>query len=481
MVPPQSTSQDLIMSEKSNSFHWITLFAILGFMGTGFLFYPYGITRDSQASFAAIFSGFDSNVSWVGINNWMGWFVPGLWKWLRSLTGLDSALGVLHNMIYWVSMPVIYSNLFPRTESRQIISGYNLWFLAFAFFPSLLISLANITNNVFLLSTIAFALAILSFYPKYKSRWLLVATMGILLVATFIRRDAFLFVMPLVLCLGSLLTRRRLISAISAGFIFFAGFVGINKWVASGIEGYSGGINSTEIIAIFDLVGMSAIKQEVLIPDSVLKPEYQDDGKAKVLEQINAIKDLYNDHYFYHDFEVTERPYWRNGLTVQKALPVYLENWPLYLQFRANYVWQNFTRVDCMNQSAYFYQDLLQIMGVDAFPKLSPIVMKIQSVRVKASGLAAKVAPFLFQLWFYLALTVVSVYLILKRRSRAAAGWGIDGFLLFLLGNIWMAIGLLCIASVVIQLRYPFAYAFFVWPIFVYLLRRELEERRLRL
>jgi hypothetical protein len=165
---------------------------------------------------------------------------------------------------------------------------------------------------------------------------------------------------------------------------------------------------------------------------------------------------------------------------VQKALPVYLENWPLYLQFRANYVWQNFTRVDCMNQSAYFYQDLLQIMGVDAFPKLSPIVMKIQSVRVKASGLAAKVAPFLFQLWFYLALTVVSVYLILKRRSRAEAGWGIDGFLLFLLGNIWMAIGLLCIASVVIQLRYPFAYAFFVWPIFVYLLRRELEERRLR-
>ena len=465
------------MSQKSNSFHWITLFAILGFMGTGCFFYPYGITRDSQASFTAIFSGFDSNVSWVGINNWMGWFVPGLWKWLRSLTGLDSAIGVLHNLLYWVSMPILYSNLFPKSESHRFFSAYNLWFVAFAFFPPVLISLANITNNVFLLATIAWALAILSFYPKFRNRGLLLATMGVLLVATFIRRDAFLFVMPLVLCLGSLLTRRRLISAISAGFIFFAGFIGINKWVASGIAGYSGGINSTEIIAIFDLVGMSAIKHEVLIPDSVLKPEYQDAGKAKVLEQINAIKDPYNDHYFYHEFEVTQKPYWTNGLTLDKAIPVYVENWPLYLQFRANYVWQNFTRVDCMNQSAYFYYDLMQIMGVDAFPKLSPIVMKIQSLRMKTGAIMERFLPFLFQLWFYLALTVVCVCLILKRRSRGTQGWGIDGFLLFLLGNIWIAIGLLCIASVVIQLRYPFAYAFFVWPIFVYLLRRGLEEK----
>ena len=456
---------------------YILALSIFGFISTAILFYPYGITRDSQASFVAIFLGYDSNVSWVGINNWMGWFVPGLWKWLRSLTGLDSAIGVLHNILYWVSMPVIYINLFPRSDSRRFFFSYNLWFVAFAFFPPVLISLANITNNVFLLSTIAFALAILSFYPKYKSRWLLVATVGVLLVATFIRRDAFLFVMPLVLCLGALLNRQRLISAISAGIIFFAGFVGINKWVASGIVGYSGGINSTEIIAIFDLVGMSAIKQEVFIPESVLKPEYQDAGKAKVLEQINAIKDLYNDHYFYHGFEVTQKPYWFNGLTLDKVIPIYVENWPLYLQFRANYVWQNFTRVDCMNQHAYFYRDLLQIMGVDAFPILNSLAMKIQSLRMKTGSIMERFLPFLFQLWFYLALTVVCVYLILKRRSRGTQELGIDGFMLFLLGNIWMAIGLLCIASVVIQLRYPFAYAFFVWPIFVYLLRRGLEEK----
>jgi hypothetical protein len=459
---------------------WLIWISLFGFLGTGILFYPYGITRDSQASFVAIYLGYAGNESWVGINNWMGWFVPGLWVWLRSFTGLDSAIGVLHNLLYWVSMPVIYINLFPRTESRRIFSAYNLWFLAFAFFPPLLISLANITNNVFLLSTLAFALAMLSFYPKYKSRWLLVTTMGVLLVATFIRRDAFLFSIPLVIGLGSLLFRWKWVGALAIGMIFFAGFIGINKWAASGIEGYSSGINSTEIIAIFDLVGMSAIKQEVLIPESVLKPEYQGDGKAKVLVQINAIKDLYNDHYFYHDFAVTEKPYWTNGLTLDKALPVYMANWPLYLQFRANYVWQIFTRVDCMNQSAYFYYDLMQIMGVDAFPKLSPKVMKIQSLRMKAGAMMARFLPFLFQLWFYLALTVVCVYLILKRRLRGTQGWGIDGFLLFLIGNIWMAIGLLCIASVVIQLRYPFAYAFFVWPIFVYLLRRELEERRLR-
>ncbi len=456
---------------------YILALSIFGFISTAILFYPYGITRDSQASFVAIFLGYDSNVSWVGINNWMGWFVPGLWKWLRSLTGLDSAIGVLHNILYWVSMPVIYINLFPRSDSRRFFFSYNLWFVAFAFFPPVLISLANITNNVFLLSTIAFALAILSFYPKYKSRWLLVATVGVLLVATFIRRDAFLFVMPLVLCLGALLNRQRLISAISSGIIFFAGFVGINKWVASGIVGYSGGINSTEIIAIFDLVGMSAIKQEVFIPESVLKPEYQDAGKAKVLEQINAIKDLYNDHYFYHGFEVTEKPYWTNGLTLEKAIPVYLANWPFYLQFRANYVWQNFTRVNCINQPAYFYWDLMQIMGVDAFPKLHPFVMKIQSLRMKAGAIMERFLPFFFQLWFYFALSVVCIYLTLKRRLRDTAGRGIDGFLLFLLGNIWLAIGLLCIASVVIQLRYPFAYAFFVWPIFVYLLRRELAEK----
>jgi hypothetical protein len=458
----------------------IQFISIFGFILTGIILYPYGITRDSQASFAAVYLGFDSNVSWVGINNWMGLFVPSLWKWLRALTGLDSAIGVLHNLLYWVSMPVIYMNLFLRTESRRIFSAYNLWFVAFAFFPPMLVFLMSITNNVFLLSTIASALAILSFYPRFPNRWLLVATMGVLLVATFIRRDAFLFSMPFVIGLGTLIYRRQFVGALAAGMIFFAGFVGINKWVASGIEGYSGGINSTEIIAMFDLVGMSALKQEVLIPESVLKTDYQGAGKAKVLEQINAIEDLYNDHYFYHAFQVTQKPYWTNGLTLDKALPVYMANWPLYLQFRANYVWQNFMRVDCMNQSAYFYQDLLQIMGVDAFPKLSPIVMKIQSLRMKTGEMMERFLPFLFQLWFYLALTMVCVYLILKRRLRAAAGWGIDGFLLFLLGNIWMAIGLLCIASVVIQLRYPFAYAFFVWPIFVYLLRRELEERRLR-
>lgn len=465
--------------KKSNflSQKQIQFISIFGFILTGIILYPYGITRDSQASFAVVYLEFDRNVSWVGINNWMGWFVPGLWKWLRSLTGLDSAIGVLHNLLYWVSMPVIYINLFPRSESCRLFSPYNLWFVAFSFFPPMLLFLMSITNNVLLLSTVALALATLSFYPKSPNRWLLVAAMGLLLVATFIRRDAFLFSIPLVIGLGSLLFRWKWVGALAAGLIFFTGFFGINKWVASGIEGYSGGIHSTEIIAIFDLVGMSALKREVLIPESVLKAEYQGDGKAKVLEQINAIKDLFNDHYFYHDFKVTQEPYWTNGLTLEKAIPVYLANWPLYLQFRANYVWQNITRVDCMNQSAYFYLDLLQIMGVDAFPKLSPILMKIQSLRMKVGGIMERFMPFLFQLWFYLALTAICVYWILKKRSREAAGWGFDGFLLFFLGNIWLAIGLLCIASVVIQLRYPFAYAFFVWPIFVYLLKRELAEK----
>ncbi len=351
--------------------------------------------------------------------------------------------------------------------------------MAFAFFPPVLIFLVSITNNVFLLSTIALALALLSFYPKQKNRWFLVTAMCVLLVAALIRRDAFLFVMPLVVCTGAFLTRWRFIGAVGAGVVFFVCFAGFNKWAASRIPGYSKGINSTEIIAIFDLVGMSALKGEMLIPESVLKAEYQGEGRVKVMEQIAGIKDLYNDHYFYHGFEVTERPYWTNGLTVQKALPVYLENLPWYLRFRANYVWQNFTRTDSLIQSAYFYPDFLEMMGVEAFPNLHPIVMKIQSARVKVSGLAAKFFPFLFQLWFYLVLSFGCVFLI-WRKIRSGTADGIDRFLLLLLANIWAAIGLLCVASVVIQLRYPFAYAFFVWPIFVYLLKREMEERRLR-
>ncbi len=462
------------------SWGWLPIIAAAGFIATGVLFYPYGITRDSQASFVTVYLGFSANESWVGLNNWMGWFVPSIWSGLRSLTGLNHVVGLLHNFLYWVAMPVLYRNLFPGSSNGRFFSAYSGWFVAFAFFPPVLLMLTSITNNVLLLSLIAVALAVLSFRLDTKRTWPVIAAMAVFLAAAFVRRDAVVFILPMVAALGLLLASRRWLGGVGAVAVFLLLFVGIDKVATSRIKDYAEAINSTEVIAIFDAVGMSDIRQEVLIPDDLLKPEYRDANRFRVLEQINAInvdgrRDLYNDHYFYHGFEVTERPFWTNGLNLAKALPVYLANWPTYLQFRAGYVWEKFTRVGWLTESAYFYPDLLDLMGVDAYPQLHPLVMKIQAGRVLAGKVIRTVFPFLLQLWFYLLLTVVCFFLL--RRGSSSVPADVRAFLCLLLGVIWFAIAVLCVSSVVIQLRYPFAYAFFVWPVFVYLVRMRVMPR----
>jgi hypothetical protein len=467
--------KDQGFAARARSCGWLTVLAAAGFTLTGVLFYPYGITRDSQASFVAIYCGFTGNESWVGINNWMGWFVPAVWGWLRSGTGLDSAIGLVHNLLYWVSMPLIYRNLFPGPSDGRLFSGYNGWFVAFAFYPPLLLMLTSITNNVLLLSLVAAALAVISFYPKRRSGWLLIGAAGILVVATLVRRDAILFAAPFIAGMTFLSAQRAKISvALFAVAIFFALSFGINKAATAGIPGYADGIRNTEYISLFDLVGMSHLKQEVLIPEDLLKEKYRGAGRGVLLGEINAIPEIHQDHYFYHGFEPTEQPYWHCGLTPNKSLPVYAASWREYLAFRAAFTWRFFTWTGSFAQNAYFYQDLLEIMGVEAFPNLGPLVMKIQLARMKVDEVMARFLPFVLQLWFYLLLSIVSLCLLLKGNLAVPAE--VRDFLLLLLGVIWIAVALLCVANVVIQLRYPFAYAFFVWPVFVYLVRTRLRN-----
>jgi len=95
----------------------------------------------------------------------------------------------------------------------------------------------------------------------------------------------------------------------------------------------------------------------------------------------------------------------------------------------------------------------------------------LQSLRVKAGGWFRSAFPFTHKLWFYLGISIGCLGLLFRQKPGDSLPDGMKGFLLFLICLIWFSVGVLCIASVVVQLRYPFAYAFFVWPVFVYLLR----------
>jgi hypothetical protein len=279
------------LREIWGKYRWILLISFSGIVLTGVAFYPYGIHRDSQASFAAVYLGYESNTSWVGINNWMGWFTPFLWKSLYQATGLNHAIGILHNLVYWISMTIIYSNLFPKTESRRLFCAYHYWFVLFTFFPPILFMLSSITNNVLLLSFIAASLAALSFSNKAQSKSPIVVGIALLLAAAFIRRDAIIFILPVVLCFGAMLSKRSILTSVVAGLVFFMAFVGIDKMVSARIDGYSNTIHSTEVISLFDFVGMSFFKQELLIPEPLLREEYQGPNRIKLLRRINNIVD----------------------------------------------------------------------------------------------------------------------------------------------------------------------------------------------
>ena len=452
-------------------YRWLLLISFSGIVLTGVAFYPYGIHRDSQATFAAVYLGYERNASWVGINNWMGWFTPLLWKSLYQVTGLNHAIGILHNLLYWISITIIFINLFPKTESRRLLCGYHYWFVLFSFFPPVLFFLSSITNNVLLLSFIAAALATLSFYRKFQIKSLIVISITILLLAAFIRRDAIIFIFPVVLYFGALLSKRRAHYSGLAGFIFLMTFWGTDKLVSDRIDSYSNAIHSTEVISLFDVVGMSFFKQELLIPEPLLQVEYQGLNRIELLRRINNIEDIYNDAYFYDEFDVTKEEYWTCGLTLKKALPVYLANWTTYLQFRANFLWEYFTRTGWLAERAYFDQELLEIMRVDAYPVMNSRQIKLQSLRMEAADWFQSFFPFMHQLWFYLALSIPCLVYLIRNQTGRSLPLGMRGFLLYLICIIWFGVGVLCIASVVVQLRYPMAYVFFIWPIFVYLLR----------
>lgn len=74
--------------------------SIFGFFLTGILAYPYGINWDNSH----VYYNLDI------LNNWMGWFYPSLWKYLIKIIRLKNSIGLLHNIFYWIGMPLIYIN-----------------------------------------------------------------------------------------------------------------------------------------------------------------------------------------------------------------------------------------------------------------------------------------------------------------------------------------------------------------------------------
>ncbi len=457
--------------------------AVLGFFVTGLFFYPYGIIRDSQTTMVAVLSesggggeiGIMGGEAWKRVNNWMGWVTPYLWKLIRSFTGLDYGIGLFHNLAYWVAMPILFLNLFPHRGK----SGWGdaVWFVPVAFFPPMMIFLVNITNNVLLLSLLLLAGAILSLGTTPPKMWIAVGVTVVLLMALGVRRDAFLFIFPFTAILGFYFTRRLLFSAtFTFSFILLA--FGLDKAVTSRIDGYHYGINSPQLLWLFDLTGMSNLEQRLLIPEQVLNDKLRGHRRGVAMEAIGKLPDIYNDRYFYHGFEITDYPYWFNGLTLKEVAPVYLRNFHTYLRFRAGFAKAKLFRhphesgsgLPAMNHPYLFDGDIAGVLGYSEHPIRGFTTPARQEIRMLWSHTIEKLAPFLFQPWFYLLLTagcLVSLRSLLGR-EESHLRW----LLLSLITLCWVVIAVLWVGGVSVQLRYEFPYLFFIWIISLYCLRR---------
>lgn len=428
------------MSKDTKIILWISF---LGFCLSGVLVYPYGIMRDNMLLFAEkIFLGQPPD-------NWMGWFVPALQKLTYQITKLPHSIGFLHNILYWLAMPLIFLRWIK--PAKHSLACY----LVFAFSPAIFIMMMNISNNVLLLSFIAAALA--SFRMKNHFLWVI-----FLVCAALTRRDALLIALPLAALMTAQAFRPKAVIPGLALFLLFV--IGISKPIENKNPAYGSRIDSISLINSFNLVGMSYLKNELLIPPHILSPRYQNDPAA-ALERIKKLPDIYNDEYFYRDFDLFNSGYWTSGLTLKESFPIYWNNLFLALRFRLGVLSGFLFRTGDLSYTEKYDEDILLQMGLSEYPMTPPLIEKIQFARKALGKVLEKTVPFFFQEWFYLVLALLSGFMLARYGSLFSPEdrffcWG-------LLGTGLLFFALMSIAVVTVMFRFVMPANFLLWIVFV--------------
>ncbi len=326
------------MLKIANNYRYIIAISIVGFLLTGVLGYPYRINWDSNYTFTKY------SIEGLPPTNWMGWFYVYFWDILYKITNTQSSIGVFHNVLYWVSMPIIYINFFePISEAKKFKNSYNYWYMIVSCCPYIIPFLSGVSNNILVMSVILFGIALYTIHLKTRHKRYICLSFMVLLCASFLRRDSFIIVLPIVVYFGFVLMNRNIIKGILIAILFVGTQSTIDYNVTQKYPLYDKpqnqyAIDTLGLTMFYDLAVMSYLKNELLIPDTILKPEYQSQNNTKVLTKIRSFK--FNDiGFFWHPIEslgsfLESGTVWFSGLTIKDVLPIYIANIHWYIFVR---------------------------------------------------------------------------------------------------------------------------------------------------
>ena len=329
------------MKEHINQYKYIYLISVIGFIITGVLARPYHMHWDSNYAFTKY------SLDQLPPTNWMGWFYPYFWDLLYKITNDKLSIGIFHNLVYWISMPILYINFFQKREYiTKFNTKYHYWYIALISFPFALGLLIGITNNILLASFLLLSVANFSIFLTNKNKIFLIISLISLLIVSFLRRDALIIVIPIMIYFNLVFSNRKLLQTCLMSLLFLGMYSLINYSVVKNIPNYnnstaSASINTIELVTIYDLTVMSYYKNELLLPDSILKEEYRGENRNTILQLIRSIS-IYDLAFGWTALQnqigplLVSETVWHSGLSLKQAFPIYLQNIPWYLWLKLN-------------------------------------------------------------------------------------------------------------------------------------------------
>ena len=329
------------MREHINKYKYIYLISVIGFFITGILQYPYPLDWDSQYVF-------DTHVLGnMAPTSWMGWFYPYFWTILYKMTNNINSMGIFINICYWISLPIIYINLFKnKNNTIKENRKYNFCYLIFILYPLLTVELVTgVTNNIFLTSFLLLSMASYALYSTQKNKTYLIGTLILLLMISLIRRDAFILVIPLVIFFSIILANyNKIRTGLILGLLLLT-YMGMNHLAIKDNPNYYERqskqltLDTLGLITLYDLTIMSHLKNELLLPDSILKEEFGGENRNTTLQFIRSI-DFESLAFTWTPIEnkigylLASGTVWHSGLSLKQAIPIYIKNIPQYIKLK---------------------------------------------------------------------------------------------------------------------------------------------------
>ena len=433
----------------------VIILSVLGFILTGVFLYPYGTFWDSARAFTYILTEGHANV-----DNWLGWYFPLLWEGLYRITGIQNILGTWIILLYWISVTILYLNLFDA-EKRSL-----WWYAAFAWFPGSLMFVLNITNNALMMVMLMLGLAFLSVFANKRKLWWIVLSIITLIQCSFIRRESFVIVLPLVfiILLAVFLANRKKLTAFMYASItsiaIFIGLFGTEKAITSRITNYDY-MDALSITCLHDMTAVTYQTERMCIPTHLLKTEYSDskDCFEHLLKIENGQDSIWNGDVMIHRIkpflDIEDRYMLR--LPKQDVISFYSHNLIPWLKFRARYALNYFWYRQQMCYTTI--QDNEMILYS---PPTPTITQRVVSYAV----------PIVFgsvQIFYYLSLFVL-LFDWKKRIKYKSRGERI--VILSLVGVSFIETVLVMFTSIAIQYRYLYPVCVIQYLVFIYVLSR---------